>query len=193
MTKYSELYACLYAKEFPAQAMLRLRPDLRDKPFIVMEGEPPLQHVCSLNRKASRLGVSRGMTQVEVDTFPSVELLSRSGKKKQPLKLPCLSVLADFRLVSKIKAKSMYFSVSSTLQALKSCSAPQTPWHVPFESGRGVGYNGLRHCQQQFSFCCLSCKRAISLKQHKDRSTGRGVCGPHFPADYGPRPHDRAS
>src|SRR5271170_2404418 len=70
MTKHSELYACLYVKEFPAQVLLRLRPNLREKPSIVMEGEPPLQQVCSLNRKAGRLGVSRGMTQVEVDTFP---------------------------------------------------------------------------------------------------------------------------
>jgi protein ImuB len=82
MTKRAELYACLYAKEFPAQALLRLRPNLRDKPFLVMEGEPPLQQVCSLNRKASRLGVARGMTQVEVDTFPSVELLPRSVKEE---------------------------------------------------------------------------------------------------------------
>ena len=82
MTRYSELYACVYAKEFPAQAMLRLRPDLRDKPFIVMEGEPPLQHVCALNRRASRLGVVRGMTRVEIDTFPAVELLSRSRKEE---------------------------------------------------------------------------------------------------------------
>jgi protein ImuB len=82
MTKRAELYACLYAKEFPAQALLRLRPNLRDKPFLIMEGEPPLQQVCSLNRKASRLGVARGMTQVEVDTFPSVELLPRSIKEE---------------------------------------------------------------------------------------------------------------
>jgi protein ImuB len=80
MTKRAELYACLYAKEFPAQALLRLRPDLRDKPFLVMDGEPPLQQVCSLNRKASKLGAAGEMTQVEVDTFPSVELLRGSVK-----------------------------------------------------------------------------------------------------------------
>jgi protein ImuB len=96
MTKHSELYACLYVKEFPAQALLRLRPNLREKPFIVMEGEPPLQQVCSLNRKASRLGASRGMTQVEVDTFPSVELLSRSVKEEATAKAALLECVGGF-------------------------------------------------------------------------------------------------
>ena len=57
MTKSAEIYACLYVREFPAQALLRLRPDLRNKPCVVMEGEPPLQEVCSLTRKARQLGV----------------------------------------------------------------------------------------------------------------------------------------
>jgi protein ImuB len=96
MTKRAELYACLYAKEFPAQALLRLRPDLRDKPFLVMKGEPPLQQVCSLNRKASKLGVARGMTQVEVDTFPSIELLPRSVKEEAAAKAALLECAGGF-------------------------------------------------------------------------------------------------
>lgn len=78
MTKPAELYACIYAKEFPAQAMLRLRPELRKTPTVIMEGEPPLQFVCSRNAKAHLLGVAHGMTQVEIDTFPFVTVLSRS-------------------------------------------------------------------------------------------------------------------
>jgi protein ImuB len=96
MTKHCELYACLYVKEFSAQALLRLRPNLSEKPFIVMEGEPPLQQVCSLNRKATKLGVSRGMTQVEVDTFPSVELLSRSVKEEATAKAALLECVGGF-------------------------------------------------------------------------------------------------
>jgi protein ImuB len=78
MTKTTELYACLYAKEFPAQALLRLRPDLHAKPCIVMEGEPPRQYVCSLNTKGRLLGMAHGMTRVEVDTFPDALVLQRS-------------------------------------------------------------------------------------------------------------------
>ena len=73
-----ELYACLFAKEFPAQAMLRLRPELRERAVAVMEGEPPLQSVCALNGKAREIGIARGMTRVEIDTFDSVAVLPRS-------------------------------------------------------------------------------------------------------------------
>jgi protein ImuB len=78
MTKPAELYVGLYAREFPAQALLRLRPELHDKPCVVMAGKPPFEQVCSLNKKARVLGVVRGMTQIEVDTFPSVVVLPRS-------------------------------------------------------------------------------------------------------------------
>ena len=74
----AELYACLYVTQFPAQALLRLRPELRNRPCAVMEGDPPLRQVCSLNSQAHALGVVPGMTQVEMDTFPSVTLLPRS-------------------------------------------------------------------------------------------------------------------
>lgn len=78
MTRSAELYACLYAKEFPAQSLLRLRPELHSKPCVVIEGEPPSQYVCSLNTKARLAGLARGMTRVEVDTFPEPIVLSRS-------------------------------------------------------------------------------------------------------------------
>jgi protein ImuB len=68
----------MYAKEFPAQAMLRLRPELREKAVVVMEGKPPLETVCSLNAKARRMGVAREMTRVEIETFDSVVVLQRS-------------------------------------------------------------------------------------------------------------------
>ena len=45
MTK-PELYACLFVREFPAQALLRLRPELHKQPCAVMEGKPPLETVC---------------------------------------------------------------------------------------------------------------------------------------------------
>jgi protein ImuB len=113
MTKYSELYACLYVKEFPAQALLRLRPDLRDKPFLVMEGEPPLQQVCALNRKASRLGVTRGMTQVDVDVFPGVELLPRSVKEEAATKAALLEAAGGFS--PRIEDRSEAYTFSCVL------------------------------------------------------------------------------
>src|SRR3984885_5718398 len=96
MTKPSDLYACLYAKEFPAQALLRLRTELRDKPCVVMGGELPLEQVCSLQRKARSIGSARGMTRVEVETFPAVTVLARLQKEEAATKSVLLECAGGF-------------------------------------------------------------------------------------------------
>jgi len=96
MSALVELYACLYAREFPAQALLRLRPELRERPFVVIEGDPPLQVVCSLNSKARRMGVTSGMTKVELDVFPSVVVLTRSLKEETATKVALLECAGAF-------------------------------------------------------------------------------------------------
>lgn len=96
MTKTAELYACLYAKEFPAQTLLRLRPELHNQPCAVMEGEPPLQRVCSLNAKARSLRIVHGMTRVEVDTFPTVTLLPRSQEEEAATRAILLECAGGF-------------------------------------------------------------------------------------------------
>jgi protein ImuB len=96
MTKPAELYACIYAKEFPAQAMLRLRPELQPEPCVVMDGEPPLQYVCSRNARAHILGVAHGMTPVEIDTFPSVATLLRSRTEEKAAKAAILECAGIF-------------------------------------------------------------------------------------------------
>jgi protein ImuB len=73
-----ERYVCLYAEELPAQALLRLRPELGTGACVVMEGAPPLEQVCSLNRRARQLGLHPGMTRVEVEVFPAATILKRS-------------------------------------------------------------------------------------------------------------------
>ena len=90
MTTSTELYACLYAKEFPAQSMLRLRPELRVHPCVVMEGEPPQEYACSLNTKARKLGIAAGMTRVEIETFSAVSILSRSCMEEEAAKAALL-------------------------------------------------------------------------------------------------------
>jgi protein ImuB len=96
MTKPREFYACLYAREFPAQALLRLRPELCSKPCAVMEGEPPLQQVCSLNTNARRLGLMHGMTRIEVDTFPASVVLPRSRNEENATRTALLECVGAF-------------------------------------------------------------------------------------------------
>lgn len=90
------LYACIYAKEFPAQAMLRLRAAMRETPFIVMDGKPPLEEVCSCNTKARLLGITHGMTRVEIGTFLSVTVLARSRAEEAAAKAALLECAGTF-------------------------------------------------------------------------------------------------
>ncbi len=96
MTTPVELYACLYAKEFPCQAMLRLRPDVRSEPCVVMAGEPPFEYACSFNAKARVLGITRGMTRVEIDTFSSVTVVFRSQIEEEAAKAAILECAGAF-------------------------------------------------------------------------------------------------
>lgn len=96
MNSTAELYACLYAREFPAQAALRLRPELRDKPVVIVEGDPPLQSVCSFNAKARKMGVARGMTRVELDTFPTLVVLPRSRAEEASTRAVVLECAGGF-------------------------------------------------------------------------------------------------
>jgi len=91
-----ECYACVCVKEFPAQALLRLRPNLCDRACVVMEGEPPLQQVCSLTRRARALGLARGMTQVEIETFPNVTVLARTTREEEAAKAVLLECAGGF-------------------------------------------------------------------------------------------------
>jgi protein ImuB len=83
-------------KEFPAQSMLRLRPELRVQPCVVIEGEPPQEYACSLNTKARRLGIAVGMTRVEIETFSSISVLSRSRMEEEAAKAALLECCDAF-------------------------------------------------------------------------------------------------
>ena len=96
MSKSAELYAALLVREFPAQALLRLRSELYSQPCVVMEGEPPLQHVVSFNKKARTLGVVHGITKVEVDTFPTVTILRRSLDEENATRMALLECSGSF-------------------------------------------------------------------------------------------------
>jgi protein ImuB len=90
------VYACVYAREFPAQALSRLRPEVRAQACAVMEGEAPHERVCSANAKARRLGVEHGMTRVEIDTVPGVTVLARSVAEEASARAALLECAGRF-------------------------------------------------------------------------------------------------
>lgn len=73
-----ELLACIHVANLPAQALLRLRQDLKSKPIAVLDGRAPQETVCSINQHARLRGVTPGMTRLEAEALGDLILLSRS-------------------------------------------------------------------------------------------------------------------
>ena len=91
-----ELYACIHAAEFPAQAWLRLRPDLGSEPVAVLEGRAPSETVCSLNRPARQTGAALGMTRLEAESITGMRLLARSEETEAAARAALLECAAHF-------------------------------------------------------------------------------------------------
>jgi protein ImuB len=91
-----DLYACLYAREFPLQALLRLRPVLRGNSVAVLKGRPPLETVCSMNRAARLKGAALEMTRVEAEAIQGLRLLSRSLECETATREVFLECAANF-------------------------------------------------------------------------------------------------
>ena len=90
------LYVCVCAAEFPAQALLRLRPDLQSEPVAVLEGRAPLQTICSLNRHAYQKGAALGMTRLEAEGIAALRLLARSVEAEAAARDVLLECVAHF-------------------------------------------------------------------------------------------------
>ncbi len=91
-----ELYASIYAAEFPAQALLRLNPELAAQPVAVLDGRPPLQTVCSLNRTARLAGASLGMTRLEAESMSGLRLIARSTETEAAARAVLFEAAAQF-------------------------------------------------------------------------------------------------
>lgn len=91
-----ELYACVHAAGFPVQALLRLRSDLEVQPVAVLDGQPPLQSVCSLNRQAQLKGASLHMSKLEAESVAGLCLLARSPETEQAARTALFECAANF-------------------------------------------------------------------------------------------------
>jgi protein ImuB len=92
----SELYACVYAAEFPAQALLRLRTDLQAQPVAVLDGPATQETVCALNRHAVLRGAVLGMTKLEAEGIGGLKHLPRSVEAETAAYVVLLERAAKF-------------------------------------------------------------------------------------------------
>ena len=96
MTNRTPLYACLYVRELPAQALLRLRPELHGAACVIMAGEAPSEEVCSLNTKARLSGMKHDMSRVEIEAFSNPVIMRRSVVTEDMTKAALLEVAGTF-------------------------------------------------------------------------------------------------
>lgn len=96
----NQLYTCVHAAEFPAQALLRLRPDWQSAPLAVLEGRSPQEQICSMNRYARRLGTVLGMNRHEAETLDvqsgGLRIVSRSLGTEAVARAVMLECAANF-------------------------------------------------------------------------------------------------
>jgi protein ImuB len=91
-----ELYACIHAREFPVQALLRVRPDLRGKPVAILDGRAPLETVCSINTHANKRGAELNLTRLEAEAIDGLVLIHRSIEAEASARNVLLECAANF-------------------------------------------------------------------------------------------------
>ncbi|MGA8086619.1 MAG: DNA polymerase Y family protein [Terracidiphilus sp.] len=90
------LYAAIYAADFPAQAIVRLRPDLRAHAVVILDGVAPHERVCSLNLHARKRRVAPGMTRLEVEELGGIYVQSRSIETERAARMILLESVSQF-------------------------------------------------------------------------------------------------
>lgn len=72
------LYVCAHVREFPAQALLRLRPDWKGRAVAVLDGPAQNASVCARNRLAAQRGVTHGLQRAEAEQLAGVNVVVHS-------------------------------------------------------------------------------------------------------------------
>ena len=72
------MFACLFIPDFPAEAIIRLEPELRGRAVAVLAGRPPLEKVVALNEKARQMGVELGATKAQLEAWEELVLRTRA-------------------------------------------------------------------------------------------------------------------
>lgn len=61
------MFAAIYIPDFPVEAIVRLKPELRERAVAVMEGTAPLLRVVAVNDRAADAGLEAGMTKLQAE------------------------------------------------------------------------------------------------------------------------------
>jgi protein ImuB len=75
-------FACIYVPNFPVAAALRAEPELQARAVVILEGKPPLEKAIAVNERASRLGITPGMTKAQAELCAELALRPRSAPQE---------------------------------------------------------------------------------------------------------------
>jgi protein ImuB len=156
----TERYACVDVKEFPLQALLRLRPELQNKPVAVLNGEPPFEQVCSLNGAARTLGIALGMTRLEMEMFPTAIALPRSRAEEAAARAALLECAGGFSPRVEDQSSDSCFT----------CVIDIAGTETLFGSPDTLGVSLLKKTQA----LCVQASIAVSSNFHAARCLARG-------------------
>ena len=70
-------FGAIFVPDFLLQAVGRFGSGIRNRPVALIDGQAPNIHVIAVNRLASQLGVTPGMTKATAAEFDGVEILQR--------------------------------------------------------------------------------------------------------------------
>jgi protein ImuB len=76
------LYLSLHLRDFAAQTMARLEPELRKRPLAILDGDPPLETVFALNQSARNLGLESGMSRLQAESFDGISVSARVKQRE---------------------------------------------------------------------------------------------------------------
>ena len=76
------LYLCLHLRDFAAQTIARLEPELGKRPLAILDGDPPLETVFALNQSARNLGLESGMSRLQAESFEGISVSARVKQRE---------------------------------------------------------------------------------------------------------------
>jgi protein ImuB len=76
------LYLCLHVRDFAAQTLARLRPELHKRPVVILHGDPPLETVFALDQPARNLGLRLDMSRPQAESFGNIAIFARVKREE---------------------------------------------------------------------------------------------------------------
>ena len=70
-------FGAIFVPDFSLQAVGRSEPGIGNRPLVLVDGSAPIFRVTAVNRLASRLGVTPGLTKAAAAEFQGVEIRPR--------------------------------------------------------------------------------------------------------------------